>query len=277
MDFEMEELLPIVSELAKKYTHCESTSVTYEQAQILMEAVLYCLEECRREAGALPVQKAVSAREQYQAGVMLVTQKVTEIAKRFNALSEGFEDFGVRCLRDTVQGIPLFLERYDVRLCPQDTILTLDYPVLWDWSGYSGADAVFIVLCAIQKEQQFLQKLGREYVTAVLYRYNVEYRELFDNICSVMLGNMVGHAAIKKPLGARGFTAQEYQQLGEVFSGKSVQDTVDLVRRLIETLVREFYDGDKELAAYLCGDAQNLAVRIGTAAQYGQLERVFLL
>ena len=40
MDYKMEELLPVVSELAQKYTGYESTSITYEKAQMLMGAVL---------------------------------------------------------------------------------------------------------------------------------------------------------------------------------------------------------------------------------------------
>ncbi len=44
MDYEMDELFPIISRLSKKYTHNESTSVTYERAQELLAAVLYCLE-----------------------------------------------------------------------------------------------------------------------------------------------------------------------------------------------------------------------------------------
>ena len=41
----MEELLPIVAKLSEKYTGGDSTSVTYETAQELMEAVLYCVRE----------------------------------------------------------------------------------------------------------------------------------------------------------------------------------------------------------------------------------------
>lgn len=36
MDYEIEELLPLVSELAQKYSGYESTSITYEKAQTLM-------------------------------------------------------------------------------------------------------------------------------------------------------------------------------------------------------------------------------------------------
>ena len=43
MDYTMEELLPVVGKLMEKYTSLSSTSVTYETAQQLMGAVLYCL------------------------------------------------------------------------------------------------------------------------------------------------------------------------------------------------------------------------------------------
>ncbi len=48
----MEELLPLMEELTKKYTSGESTSVTYEKAQELMEAVLYCIWEYGQEQNA---------------------------------------------------------------------------------------------------------------------------------------------------------------------------------------------------------------------------------
>ena len=50
MDYTMEELLPVVGKLTEKYTSLSSTSVTYETAQQLMGAVLYCLREAEYEA-----------------------------------------------------------------------------------------------------------------------------------------------------------------------------------------------------------------------------------
>ena len=47
MNYEPKELLPIVAELAEKYVGCDSTSISYETAQMLMEGIIYCLEECR--------------------------------------------------------------------------------------------------------------------------------------------------------------------------------------------------------------------------------------
>ena len=43
----MEELVPIVGKLAGEYMGHASTSVTYETAEQLMEAVLYCVREAQ--------------------------------------------------------------------------------------------------------------------------------------------------------------------------------------------------------------------------------------
>ncbi len=60
--YEMEELLPLVAKLAAKYTSGESTSVPYETANMLMEAVCYCIEENEREGGSEAVER--SGREE---------------------------------------------------------------------------------------------------------------------------------------------------------------------------------------------------------------------
>ena len=49
-DYTMEELLPVVAALTAKYTGNESTSVTYEKAEQLMGAVVYCIQELNSKA-----------------------------------------------------------------------------------------------------------------------------------------------------------------------------------------------------------------------------------
>ena len=44
-DYPLEELVPVVAELASGYTGYEHSSITYEKAQMLMEGVLYCINE----------------------------------------------------------------------------------------------------------------------------------------------------------------------------------------------------------------------------------------
>lgn len=278
MDDWMEELLPIISELAQQYTGCESTSITYEKAQSLMEAVLFCLREYGDSCTHTLVNGDNSVKEQYKTGRKLLFDKVEEIRKIWNEISLRFADFGVKCLYDTVQkGIPQFLKWYDIRFCPQDTILTLDYPVLTDCSTMAGADAVYAYLRAIRTEQVFLEAFDRNYIMRVLEKYDPDYPDMIENICSIVLANMIGHIAIQKPWGDAEFQDEDYLQLSEVFEGMSVPDIENVVTTFVKKIVDQFYEKDKDMLAYLCCETKNIAVRIDTANRHGQLGRIFVL
>ncbi|MCI8482879.1 MAG: hypothetical protein HFH41_00900 [Lachnospiraceae bacterium] len=278
MDNRMEELLPLVAELAQKYTGYESTSVTYERAQTLMESVLYCLEEYENSAGNHLVFGKVSVREQYEIGKREALKKAEHVRDMFNDLSLDFEDFGVQCLYDTVQkGIPEFLKWYDAQFCAQDRILTLDYPLLTDCSSWKGADGICRYLSAIQMEQEFLGMFDQGYVRMVLEKYDPEYQMMLENICGIILNNMLGHIAIQKPLDDLGFREEEYLQLSQVFGGKSISEIEEIEKYFIQKLVKEFYQDDETILEYLCCNIKNTAVRIDLAIQQNQLGKIFLL
>ncbi len=278
MDYKMEELLPIVSELAQKYTAYESTSITYEKAQMLMGAVLYSLDEYSHSYANNLVDKNISLKEQYHIGTNLILEKVDNIREIFNAVSFQFDDFGVKCLYDTVQkGIPQFLKWYDIKFCPQNTILTLDYPLLIDCNSLTGADAVYKYIQAIQIEQSFLSLFDRYYVISVLANYNSEYQDMLENICGIVLMNTVGHIAVNKPFHDACFLHEEYLELSEIFKAKPISDIENIVKNFIEKMVRRFYKDNADMLEYLCCETNNIATRIYTANQYGELSKVFVL
>ena len=75
--YKMEELLPIVAGLARKYTSGESLSVTYEKAEQLMEAVVYCINEAlNQEENAVAPAKKSEAVEVYNAGFKAFKERI---------------------------------------------------------------------------------------------------------------------------------------------------------------------------------------------------------
>lgn len=179
MDFTIEELVPIVAELADRYNGYEDISVTYETAQQLMGAVLYCIREAgQAEGNAMVSKEGVTARQMYEIGLKRVEEKVKMALDMYNQLLPEFDCYDNLCLYDTfVKGLPEFFKWYDIRFCPQDTILTLDYPVAADLSGYTGIDAVCAFIECVRKEQAVLKRFPREYVIEVLRRHCEEYEE----------------------------------------------------------------------------------------------------
>lgn len=186
---EMEELVSIVGDLAGKYTGYESTSITYEKAKQLMEAVLYCIREAEQAGGETAVcSDRVSAKQLYEMGASLVEEKTKKALAMYHEILPEFDSYGNRFLYDTfVVGLPEFFRRYDCKFEPQDTILTLDYPVMKDISGCAGIDRIYEYILCIRAEQKFLKRFPREGVIGTLKKYNREYEETPDNICGILL------------------------------------------------------------------------------------------
>lgn len=185
--YSMEELVPLVSKLAFRYTGGEHSSVTYEKAQMLMEAVLYCIREFRERQGNALMAGNIPAEEAYRRGQELVLEKVRKLQTLYNEMILNFRDYGCLCLRDTVRkGIPAFLQRYDFQFAPQETLLTLDYPVRENLEHLSGVDRVLAYMECICREQAYLGEMDEREVVAILHDYHRDYGHLIENICGIV-------------------------------------------------------------------------------------------
>jgi len=251
-DYPPEELLPIVAELAARYTSYEHSSIPYEKARMLMEAVLYCINEFASLQGSVSLANHVSAKDAYRHGRDIVLDKAKKLHQLYHTLLPEFQDYGSACLRDTViRGIPLFLSRYDIHYAPQETLLTLDYPVLRDISSLSGVDAVLAYMECISLEQQFLKKLDYGYLTGLLRRYHEEYEALVENLCPVVLQNLFVHRLLGRTSANSGFDKGDYDALGHLLSGQSEKELTDSLMETLRLVAGHYNDNDGSLLHYL--------------------------
>ena len=226
MDYEMEELVPIVGKLAEKYTSHESTSITYEKAEQLMGAVLYCIHELWESSGNAPsLNKKLSAQRVYEMGAAYVRDKTGKALDLYNRILPEFCHYENKCLYDTfVKGIPEFFKWYDVQFEPQNTILTLDYPLLKDISEYTGIDKIFEFIKAIGLEQKFLKLFPAGYVINILSKYNRNWQESMDNICEIVFIHVIGHIILGKSLTVIELEEDDYSYMQKIFKQATLED-----------------------------------------------------
>lgn len=281
--YEMEELVPIVAELSEKYTGYESTSITYEKANQLMEAVVYCINEyfhgascnCNavvcgadgfspskegRSAQNIITAEGVAAKEAYRLGRQLVEAKVHAMKELYHTLIQDFHSYGNIALEGTVRAIPEFLKWYDIWFAPQDTILTLDYPVLKELG--TGIDAVYEYVKCIQIEQRFLNKFPEIYVIQVLRGYSEEYEEMFENLCGILLEDVVRHILLKKQFGEGRIGEGECGRIRALLGMYTEEEAKALVRGSVRRFIEEFYGDDGKMWQYLERECDNIVVRI---------------
>ncbi len=161
-----------------------------------------------RQTGLEEVLETNRAAERY--GLSRVKEKVKAALALYHGILPEFDSYGNRCLGDTfLKGMPEFFKWYDVKFEPQNTIVTLDYPVLKDLSGDAGVDRIFGFLECICLEQRFLRRFPKEYVRKALKESGI-HGDAAVNLCGIVLDT-----AVKELLGEGSQAAYLADSVGE--------------------------------------------------------------
>ncbi|SET94897.1 DUF6179 domain-containing protein [Lacrimispora sphenoides] len=272
MSFETEELMPIVAELADKYTGKESTSITYEKARQLMEAVLYCIHEYEEDAKKgqelLSMDGKPVAKRVYSLGYETVLRNVKETQILYNKVIPDFKYYENRCYYDTfVKGIPSFFLYYDPRFQPQNHLLTLDYPVLYPVYPLQGIDAISAFVKCVSLEQVFLGKLPDEYVLHVLRAYSPDHGDLIINLAAIVLRNILGCRMAGKRVNIKGYIPGEMERLIDYVNQNNADSLEQEMKGLVDELVQSGYDGLEELGDYLKADLHDYCFELKNAVK----------
>ena len=279
MNFKTEDLLPLVGELAAKYTSKESTSITYEKARQLMEAVLYCIQEYEdqhsEEGGLVTRGDFTDAKNAYNMGYEMVVQKTKDTKIQYNEMMEEFHSYGNRCYYETfVKGLPGFFLYYDFRFQPQNHILTLDYPVLLPMGNLCGINAIQVYVNCVSLEQVFLRKLPEEYIRYVLTAYSRDCDELIINVAAITVRNILGGWIAGKEINTRGYTKKEQERVKAFVNGNNRETIEVALKEGIFKLMEFQFDGNKELGNYLMSDMHDFSFELKNAVENGCLESV---
>lgn len=276
MNYSIEELMPIVVMLAEKKTSKESSSISYEQANWLMEAVLYGINQLKNSS--LPKTKSkLNAKEAYQLGYKTLISRIKETQELYNNMIQNFCAYENENYWDTVtKAIPGFFRYYDPQFAPQDSIITMDYRTILPVEHKTGIDAIQPYVTYLSYEQQFLQELPNEYVISILSEFQANYRKQFYNLSSIILRHILGKMILGKKVGTVG-TKEEYELLLELIQKHDRFWIEARFADCLERLVFLEYDGDQLLKEYLMVDLKNFIPELILAAQYDKIKKVIVL
>lgn len=270
MKLTMEALLPLVADLTDRYTSKESSSVTYETANMLMSAVIYCIRECEEEGDMLPAAAGAEEnwRSMYRRGYERVLEKTYQAKEIYEQILADFESYRCQNYRDTiVKGIPAFFVKYDPRFCPQDHLLTLDYPALLMDDRKRGVDLILSYLKGIRTEQVFLSRFPRSSVIQLLEHIQPEYESLYlDNICEIVLLRAIGCAIAGKPVGTLRLDLPDIDQIMDCFA---TDGKAEIQEKLGQIIVR------MDPTGYLAVPAAGFAARIEQGMKHHRLDGIF--
>lgn len=196
---------PVLEQLAARYLAGRSRCMTYARTRQLMEAVLYCMEfEQAGEDRQLQPKNEEDGTLRYQRGLAAVQQAVRKAQLQYSRMAEAFRDFGNRNLRDTFhRAIPGFFRLYDPIFAPQETLITMDYPVLNQDVSLCGVRAVQVYLDRLELEQEFLHLFPEPLAVRTLLRFDPDYRRQFYNLSGALLRCVLVTALRQEVTGVR--------------------------------------------------------------------------
>ncbi len=279
IEYTMEELLPLVEKLTFQFTSGDSSSVTYETARMLMEAILYCIEEYEREGNAFSVrsENKQEAAYVYKLGYEAVREKVYKAKALYENILKDFKDFGLRNLKETfLDGMPAFFIHYDPKFKPQDHLLTLDYPTVGTNDNLKGIDAIYQYLCNIKLENDFLQVFAPENVARRLERLMPDYQEAYyDNICDAVLLTVIGCYTADRSIGELDLREEDMSAMREYFEGNDIVTAEGKIQHILTVLFQQVFSHREEMKAYFMKSSRNYAIRIMNGIQNNSLCGVF--
>lgn len=282
LNYDMEELLPIVAKLADKYTSKESSSIRFETARQLMEAVLYCInhteymdENNGNSSSEVKIIKAkrMSAEEAYDCGYRMLVENVKRLNVQYSTLLTDFNSYRNQAYYDTiVKGMPAFFLYYDAKFAPQNHILTLDYPTLRYVGEVQGIHAIERYLRYTGCEQSFLQAFPEEYILKALELYHADYEELLINVCSIVLRNVLISMWIERPISGAGFTSEEIDLICKKMQVNSLVYIEEELTNLLKILIKRGYNDNKDLLEYLSCDIHEFTIELWNAAMHDSVD-----
>lgn len=279
--FEIGELFPIVSDLTQKYTSKESSSISYENARMLMDSVIYCLEECNKipEEDKERTDEKVNAKKLYEQGLQYVYKKVLKSKELYEEIIIDFHSYNCRNYYDTIiEGMPNFFLWYSPVFKPQDHILTLDYPTIKPLGNLTGVDAIYQYLYNIKLEWQFLRAFPDEAIIGLMNRMMPDYEELFfDNICSQVLRNAIACVIVEKPISNLKIEADDLKIIDTFFNLKSRESLNSTIQMITKQIVKQAFFSNAMLLDYLLLDSEEHTILLENAMKNDTLEYIFPL
>lgn len=273
MEYQPKDLLPLLKTLSEKYTSKSSTSVSYETAQQLMGAILYCIGENRYdengEAATLPDATApIDAEASYERGYSLVVAKIKKAHTLYNCIMTGFDACGCHAYEETmVNGLPEFFKWYDPKFAPRNHIILLDYPVLHPMEDRNGIDLIYGYLQCVELEQLFLSRFPKKYIRNVLLQYHRDYSELLLNAAEIVLRNLLLNLLLETDVPVIKFSAADIDKLQGFVLHQDKELLIDTLYSELNFFIAGQFASNNALRNYLGRAVPDLAVELRNAAE----------
>lgn len=272
--------LSVLAHQTQLYNGMESSSVRVEDAEGILESVLFTIGISLKEYENPEDAALALVGEGAEALFALGGKKIDRMLKTTKLLQAGL----VRRLmetpnvyyRSTIQdGINGFFQLYRPQFGAQQIHITADYPLLHPMTDLAGIEFIREYVERADCENQFCTCFSPVMIHALLCGLPVDYRELPLNLCGPVLTAALGCVLCGKSFYSLALTKEDLLHLKEKLNGRSKSELLSLLRAVWEKISLALSLRPRT-AEYLAAALPGIAAEIENAVHTDTMSKIFL-
>jgi len=284
-DFEFEniqmQLITLLTQRIKRYTHGESSSVRTEVAENIMQSILYnisiYLKSFPDADMSLEAIKQKTLVEMYQDGQKLINRQFDSAKKLLESVQKNSITTDNCAYYDTVQkGLAAFFPAYDADFAAHDTPGSIDYPLCNDHMDLVGIEYIYSYLQKLYLENEFCQKFKAQDIHYLLLGYDENYQDLLINIFELVLGNAIGCLLAEKNPLVLNIKEADRQYIRQKLINLPKDELTSILQEASGQLVKKLHISDESLQKHISATIIDLTPRVKEALANNQLAAVFI-
>lgn len=273
--------LTILAHQIQLYTGADSSSVRAEEAEGILESVLFTVGICLKEYNDPDDAAEALLREGAQALFVRGRARIDRLLKTTRLLHAQIarhllETPNVFYRSTLVDGVAGFWRMYRPDFAAQDSHITLDYPLLCPVSDLVGIELIRGCLERFDCENQFCLCFSAKAIHRLMCGLPVDYRQLPLNLCEPVLTAALGCVLSGKSIRPLSLTAGDLAGLKKRFGQSGRGEILPVLQEALEQ-VKASLALTGRVARYLAAALPGIAVSVETAMQTNAPSQVFLL
>lgn len=209
------DIMNLLKDLILRYTKGESTSVTVETSESLLNSILYAIDfymlKLDSPGAAVMELKEKSIRQIYESGIELIRVCIIDTKKLYGKIKRNKLMIELEPYNTTIEEISCFFEEYNIIFGAHNGMGSIDYPLIFDDMTVRGVSYIKNYLEHLEIETEFCKLFSEEDINKMLFGYekmcrlshNIELINIFEilinnSIFSVLVGNEADQLNITK-------------------------------------------------------------------------------
>ena len=262
---------------AGKYNGIDSTSMTIEKAQDILESMLYTIGVATENGAAKEEILNGSLSLLLDRGRVILKGKQKSVKVEWKLLCRELPRIPNVYFLSTMENLGLFFDSYDIYFAAHHTSESIDYwPLCPIPETVKGISYIEEYIHRIQIENDYLNCFEREDVISLCEKYVPDYREALFNLCEPVLTNAIGLSLIGKEVQGLHISAEQREDIYQMLIGRTEREICDMIKESVLSACRQIGMTAENETDYLVGTSSGLVVRVWEALKHGDLSGIFL-